>query len=370
MILLEHGPEGQAVRFSAPQRVVTAWQPEEVLPALAALDGARALGFWVAGYMGYEAGYALEPRLRVLMPQSKSPLLAFGVYSGPEPVGEVLTDLPPATLSAPEPMISRADYARAFARVKAYIAAGDCYQINLTFPMRARLEGSPLGLYAALRARQAVGYGGYLDLGTGPVLISRSPELFFNCNAQGHLEARPMKGTAPRDADPLRDAALARALFESEKTRAENLMIVDLLRNDIARISQVGSVKVPELFAVETYATLHQMTSRITGQLLAAPSMVGLMGALFPNGSVTGAPKIRAMEIIREVEPAPRGAYCGGLGWMAPDGRAGFNVTIRTLSVSEQDVVMNVGGAVVHDSTESGEWEEALWKARFAQLTA
>ena len=369
MILLEHGPGMQAVRFTAPSQVVTAWRADEVLPALATLDAARARGFWVAGYMGYEAGYALEPRLRPLMPQTEGPLLNFGIYGGPEAVGDALAGVEPAALSAPEPMISRAEYAQAFAQVKAYIAAGDCYQINLTFPMRARLNGTPLGLYAALRARQAVGYGGYLDLGTGPIVISRSPELFFTCDAQGRLEARPMKGTAPRDANPERDAALARELYESEKARAENLMIVDLLRNDIARISQVGSVKVPKLFAVETYATLHQMTSRITGQLLSAPSLAGLMGALFPNGSVTGAPKIRAMEIIREMEPFPRGAYCGGLGWMAPDGDACFNVTIRTLSLSGQDVVMNVGGAVVHDSTESGEWEEALWKARFAQLT-
>ena len=144
-------------------------------------------------------------------------------------------------------------------------------------------------------------------------------------------------------------------------------MIVDLLRNDISRVAKVGSVKVPKLFAVETYATLHQMVSTVVGDLVEAPSMAGVMAALFPCGSITGAPKIRAMEIIREVEPFSRGAYCGAIGWMAPDGAASFNVAIRTLSVTGQEIVLNVGGGVVQDSTASGEWEEALWKARYVQ---
>jgi para-aminobenzoate synthetase component 1 len=177
-----------------------------------------------------------------------------------------------------------------------------------------------------------------------------------------------MKGTAPRDADPVRDAALAAELAVSEKARAENLMIVDLLRNDIARISEVGSVKVPELYAVEPFATLHQMSSTVTGRLVAGADLAGLMAALFPCGSITGAPKIRAMEIIREVEGRARGVYCGAMGWMAPDGDAVWNVAIRTLSLFPGGrVALNVGGGVVHDSTAAGEWEEALWKARYAE---
>lgn len=175
-----------------------------------------------------------------------------------------------------------------------------------------------------------------------------------------------MKGTAPRGADPEEDAALAEELYRSEKGRAENLMIVDLLRNDISRISEVGSVRVPELFAVEAFATLHQMSSRVVGQLVEPPALARLMGALFPCGSITGAPKIRAMQIIREVEPLPRGAYCGAIGWMAPDGAAAFNVAIRTVSVWGARAVLNVGGGVVYDSTAAGEWEEAHWKARYA----
>ena len=175
-----------------------------------------------------------------------------------------------------------------------------------------------------------------------------------------------MKGTRLRDADPVRDAELAEDLRSSPKDRAENLMIVDLLRNDISRIARVCSVKVPRLFAVESYATVHQMVSTVVGDLVEAPSMAGLMAALFPCGSITGAPKIRAMQIIREVEPHPRGVYCGAIGWMAPDGAASFNVAIRTLSLwPDRRVTLNVGGGVVQDSTATGEWEEALWKARY-----
>ena len=176
-----------------------------------------------------------------------------------------------------------------------------------------------------------------------------------------------MKGTAPRDADPVEDARLAEALRASAKDRAENLMIVDLLRNDISRLAHVGSVKVPELFHVESYATVHQMVSRITGQLAEPASLSGVMAALFPCGSITGAPKLRAMEIIAEVEPAPRGAYCGAIGWMGPDGAACFNVAIRTLTVTGDRVTLNVGGGVTQDSTCAGEWEEALWKTRYVR---
>lgn len=369
LVILENGPEGQAVRFAAPREVVVARAPDEVAPALARLDAARSAGLWVAGVMGYEAGLVLEPRLLACAAWRKQgPLLAFGVFDGP------LQPLPlPATgglsMTQPEPRVTRAEYGAAFDKVAAYIAAGDCYQVNLTFPMDARLSGGDaLMLYARLQARGAVRHGGLADLGTGPAVVSRSPELFFSVDAAGRIAARPMKGTAPRHPDAAEDARLARELFESEKARAENLMIVDLLRNDIGRISQVGSVRVPELFAVEAFTTVHQMSSTVTGALAGAPGMAGLMAALFPCGSVTGAPKIRAMQIIREVEPDPRGAYCGAMGWMAPDGSAAFAVTIRTLSVfPDGRVTLNVGGGVVADSTADGEWEEALWKARFAK---
>ncbi|WP_054301151.1 aminodeoxychorismate synthase component I [Gemmobacter sp. LW-1] len=371
MILLEHGPQGRPALFDAPRETIVVWEADALAPALARLDAARAAGGWIAGYLSYEAGYALEPKLAPLMPENRDhPLLAFGVFYAPAPGGPLLETARSAggaTLAPLVPMISRADYGLAAEKVAAYIGAGDCYQINQTFPMESRLTGTPLGLYAALRARQAVGYGAYLDLGSGPVIVSRSPELFFSTTAAGRIESRPMKGTAPRGADPEEDAALAEELYRSEKGRAENLMIVDLLRNDISRLAEVGSVKVPELFAVEAFATVHQMSSRVVGQLVEPPAMARLMPALFPCGSITGAPKIRAMEIIREVEPFPRGVYCGAIGWMAPDGASVFNVAIRTLSVwPDNRVVLNVGGGVVYDSTTQGEWDEAHWKARYA----
>jgi para-aminobenzoate synthetase component 1 len=373
VILFEHGPGGGAALFAAPREVILAQRADEVRAALAHADAARAAGAWVAGYVAYEAGYALEPKLARLMPARRpGPLVALGVFDAPQDAGAVLAQAAEgasaARLSRLRRGITRAGYGAAFAKVAAYIAAGDCYQINLTFPLSARLEaGTALGLFGALRARQSVGYGVFCDLGVGPVVMSRSPELFFRIEG-GVISARPMKGTAPRDPDPVRDAALAAELAVSEKARAENLMIVDLLRNDIARISEVGSVKVPELYAVEPFATVHQMSSTVTGRLVAGADLAGLMAALFPCGSITGAPKIRAMEIIREVEGRARGVYCGAMGWMAPDGDAVWNVAIRTLSLFPQGrVALNVGGGVVHDSTAQGEWEEALWKARYAE---
>jgi para-aminobenzoate synthetase component 1 len=307
------------------------------------------------------------------MPRRRpGPLVALGVFAAPQAAGTLLEQAgaegQATSMTAPVPVIGRRAYGNAARKVFDYIAAGDCYQVNLTFPMKARLlSGTPLGLYGAFRRTGAVGHGAYVDLGVGPVIVSRSPELFFRLEAGGRIVARPMKGTAPRDPDPDRDAAIAAALQVSVKDRAENLMIVDLLRNDIARIARIGSVKVPALFAMERYSTVHQMTSTVEGQLAEAPSLPALMAALFPCGSVTGAPKIRAMEIIREVEPFPRGVYCGAIGWMSPDGRADFSVAIRTLAITGQEIVMNVGGGLTHGSTAAGEWEEALWKARFVK---
>ena len=375
VILCEFGPDGGPCLFQNPDELLIVQQPGEVASALGRLEARRRAGAWIAGWFSYELGYALEPVLAPLMPAGRRvPLMAFGVYDAPRPapVPAPAPALPAggaARLAPLVPQVSEQDYARTFARTLDYIAAGDCYQINLTFPLASRLvAGTPLELYAALSAHQPVGFGAFADLGPGPAILSRSPELFFRLDAQGRIEARPMKGTAPRHPDSARDAALAAGLAASEKDRAENLMIVDLLRNDIGRIARIGSVRVPELFTVESFATLHQMTSRVVGEL-AGPADLGMMlRALFPCGSITGAPKIRAMQIIREVEPHPRGVYCGSIGWMAPDGAACFSVAIRTLTVwPDGEVALNVGGGVVQDSTASGEWEEALWKARYAQ---
>lgn len=372
MILIEHGPGDAPALFAGPREVIVAWRPAEVARALQRAETARASGAWIAGYVAYEAGYALEPKLSRLMPRRRpGPLVALGVFDAPSEAGPALEQAAAegrsTWMTAPEPMVGRRAYGNAARRVFDYIAAGDCYQVNLTFPMAARLvSGTALGLYGAFRRTGAVGHGAFVDLGVGPVVVSRSPELFFRID-KGRIVTRPMKGTRPRGKDAAEDAAIVAELQGAEKDRAENLMIVDLLRNDISRLSQVGSVQVPALFAIESYATVHQMTSTVEGILDGPATLPRLIGALFPCGSVTGAPKIRAMQIIREVEPAARGVYCGAVGWMAPSGDADFSVAIRTLSVSGSEIVMNVGGGLTHGSTAQGEWEEALWKARFVK---
>ncbi len=361
---VDHGPDGGPARFARPSAVIVAREPGEVPGALAALDGALAEGAWIAGYAGYELGYAFERRLLALMPEGRRlPLLAFGVFDAP---GATVVCAPGGELGSFRPLWDTESYGGAFARVAEYIRAGDIYQANLTFPIVGRWSGDPAALQAGLAAAQPVGHGALVALPEA-TLLSRSPELFFALDGAGGIETRPMKGTAPRDPDPARDRALRDGLAGDGKNRAENLMIVDLLRNDLSRICAIGSVRVPELFAVESYATVHQMVSRITGRLLPGTRFSGILAALFPCGSITGAPKIRAMEIIRELEPWPREAYCGAIGWAGPDGRAAFNVAIRTIALYPGgEAVLNVGGGIVAESTADAEYEEALWKARFA----
>ena len=248
-----------------------------------------------------------------------------------------------------------------------YIGAGDIYQANLTMPMEATFEGPLLGLYGALALAQPVPHGVFLDLGSKPIL-SRSPELFFEVKG-GVIETRPMKGTLPRGETIEDDNRARKWLASDEKNQAENLMIVDLLRNDISRVAKVGSVKVPDLFKVETYATVHQMVSTVRAEMRDDVTLFDIFEALFPCGSITGAPKIRAMQIIRELEPDPRGAYCGAMGWIAPSGDMNFNVAIRTLALEKGQARLAVGSGVVYDSVAEAEYEEALWKARFAKLS-
>ncbi|HQY44891.1 MAG TPA: aminodeoxychorismate synthase component I [Paracoccaceae bacterium] len=374
MIILEHGPGGASALFRAPRRMIRADSMAEVDAALDALDRARADGHWLAGFASYELGYALEPRLSGLMPGGRTlPLLQFGVFDAPEPadgfLAEAAADASEARLSPAVAEWGAQDHAVAIARILDYIAAGDIYQTNLTMRMRAVAQGSAAGLYSALRARQPVAHGAYVAFPDCAPILSRSPELFFATTADGRIETRPMKGTAPRASNPAHDAALRMELQQSIKNRAENLMIVDLLRNDISRICKAGTVKVPQLFAIESYVTVHQMVSHVVGELLPDTSPSAIFRALFPCGSITGAPKIRAMEIIRELEAGPRDVYCGAIGWMGPDGAASFNVAIRTITLDGSTARFGVGGGIVADSTAPGEYEEALWKARFATLT-
>ncbi|MGJ8611231.1 MAG: aminodeoxychorismate synthase component I, partial [Octadecabacter sp.] len=324
-------------------------------------------GRWLAGYVSYEFGYLTSPKLAHLLPDDrKLPLIHFGVFDAPQATPDV--DAGQAQLAPLTPYWTAQQYAEAFGVAHDYIGAGDIYQVNLTFPITTISDAPADDVYAALRSRQDVPHGALVCL-DDTVLLSRSPELFFSLSASGALTTRPMKGTAPRGATMQDDDALRGALQASVKDRAENLMIVDLLRNDMSRVSEIGSVKVPELFAVERFATLHQMTSTITSQVRADTTLKDLFMALFPCGSITGAPKVRAMEIIRELETTPRDAYCGSIGWIAPDGAMEFSVAIRTLMVHpDGSIRLNVGGGVVYDSTAQGEYDEAILKSQFAAL--
>lgn len=366
-VLFDTGPLGTGSHFTDAERIIEAWHPGEVEGALATMETAQASGKWLAGSASYELGYALLPELLDLLPGGRrEPLLRFGVFDGVR-AAEPFAATGVSKLSPLHPEWNFADYEKAFRRVHDYIGAGDIYQANLTFPLIAQHEGCLYTLYDQLQRRQSVPYGAFVDLGETK-LLSRSPELFFSLSASGQLCARPMKGTAPRSTDPERDAAAKTELAQSEKNQAENLMITDLLRNDFGRIARIGSVRVPKLFAVETYATVHQMVSEITAELLPGKTLRDIFAAVFPCGSITGAPKIRAMQILSDLETAPRGSYCGAIGWIAPDGRMEFSVAIRTLICEPTGrVTLNVGGGIVHDSTARGEYDEALLKSRFAR---
>ncbi len=333
------------------------------------IEAARAAGYWLAGFASFELGYCLEDRLQKLLPKNqKTQLMQFGVFEKPQLCPDVPMPNEPVEITNLKPLIDFPSYRQAFDKVHEYICTGDVYQVNLTFPMQANTTASPVELYHALGRKQPVEHGAFVNLG-GPIILSRSPELFFRINQSGLIEARPMKGTIRRGNSTVEDAKLRQQLFNSHKDRAENLMITDLLRNDIARVAEIGSVKVSELFQIETYATVHQMVSHIQGQLLPKIDTEKLFTALFPCGSVVGAPKLRAMEIIAELEPSPRDVYCGTIGWIAPDNRMAFNVAIRTIIVTTSgEIRLNVGGGIVYDSTARSEYEEALLKAQFAAL--
>jgi para-aminobenzoate synthetase / 4-amino-4-deoxychorismate lyase len=371
-LILDDAAQGLAQAYASPLETIRADVPGEVPAALAAVEAARAAGWHVAGYFSYELGYALEARLMPLLPATRAmPLLWFGLFEAPETFEGARLD---AAFDAwcegrayAGPLAHEWDaeaYRQRFDRVRDLIAAGDLYQANLSFRSRFAFLGDPLALYRGLRAASAAPYGAYLDDGERQI-VSLSPELFFDLATDGKITARPMKGTAARGTDPATDAEARARLAASPKDRAENLMIVDLLRNDLGRVAGIGSVSVSDMFAVETYPTVHQMVSTVTARLRPGTGVNALVRALFPCGSVTGAPKIRAMEVIAELEQSPRGVYCGAIGYFAPDGSARFNVAIRTLTITGNRGELGIGGAVVQDSVAAGEYAECLLKARY-----
>jgi len=365
-------PGGRSLLFTAPVEIVAVSDPAAVEAALETVSAGLARGLHAAGFFAYELGYCLEPKLRDLLPETRrAPLFWIGLFREPRPLDDETTrawldengGTGRAKISNLQLSWTRQQYGEAFTAVKDFIAAGDVYQINLTQKFHFDFDGDAVALYAALRRKQRVAYGALITTGDLDVL-SLSPELFFRREGQ-HISARPMKGTAPRGRTPREDARLKTWLAVDEKQRAENLMIVDLLRNDLGRVARIGSVEVTDLFTVETYRSVHQMTSGIRAELRSDMGLKDMLRALFPCGSVTGAPKVRAMEIIRALEAGPRGVYTGAIGHIAPSGDCQFNVGIRTVVLDGGQGEMGIGGGIVADSKEDSEYEECLLKAHF-----
>ena len=369
-VLLDDARDGGAPArlYRHPRAVVEARSTAEIAPMLAAMrehDGEA------AGFLSYEAAGAFEPSIAASRAPDV-PLGWFGLFDTFEMVDvpALLPDPAGAWIGALEPRVPRADYDAMFARVQALIAAGDLYQANLTFRADVRVLGDPLALYARLRAVTRGGWGAIVDTGE-TIFLSFSPELFFALEGD-RLTCRPMKGTAPRQVDARADAEAAGVLAQDPKQRAENLMIVDLMRNDLSRVAVAGSVAVPELFALERYPTVHQMTSTVTATRAPGVDAVDVLGALFPCGSITGAPKLRAIQALGEIEADPRGVYTGAIGRVDASGDAMFNVAIRTLalSVDGERATIGLGGGIVADSTADAEWDEALAKGVFLDRAA
>ena len=366
-VLLDVARDGGAAArlYTAPVGIVAAYTPQEVVPALERLRQARRDGLHAAGLIAYEAGAALEPNVPAAA--IDGPLLWFGLFQDYRTlaVDAMLPDPAGAWIGALQSELDEARHAAQFAEVKALIAAGDLYQVNLSFRATAKVAGDPLALYAGLRARSRAGWGAVVATGETTIL-SLSPEMFFALDA-GRLTAKPMKGTARREGDAAADARAAQDLRDDPKQRAENLMIVDLMRNDLSRVARPGSVAVPLLFAVEPYPTVHQMVSTVTADLAEGRDAVDVLAALFPCGSITGAPKIRAMQAIADIEDSARGLYTGAIGRLDADGDAMFNVAIRTLTWprGSDHVTLGIGSGIVADSVAADEWDECLAKAAF-----
>ena len=365
----------EAWLFTQPVREIVAYTPEKFKQALAVIDEERAKGHYLAGYISYEAGYALSERLLKFLPKittGKTALLRFYAFDKVQritasDVKQALSEFPesPPYINHWQPAESEAAYVENLSRIHEYISAGDTYQVNHTYRVNFELSGSIHGLYAALRERQPVPFSSLMHLPDCSVL-SLSPELFVR--KQGSvLSTKPMKGTAARGATDEEDAAVLKTMAEDKKQQSENLMIVDLMRNDIGRLAKTGSMKVSKLFEIQTYKTLHQMISSIEGEVDQNISFTEVVKGLFPCGSITGAPKIRTMEIINELENTPRGIYTGAIGFITPDNDFTFNVPIRTLTFpqSKNKGSLGIGGGIIYESDASDEWRESQLKARF-----
>jgi para-aminobenzoate synthetase/4-amino-4-deoxychorismate lyase len=368
----------QSLLFSGAVRTIAAVDLGEIPDLFRQIEEALASGFHVAGYVGYECGYHFEHFDGIAVTSSGLPLAWFGVYRAPTiydhatgrfdealalPVTERASEVPGRFAEYVDLTIPERDYYAKIQRIKEYIAGGETYQVNFTDKVCVETKLSADQAFGALLEQQPVAYSALLNV-AGQHILSLSPELFFKIE-EDRIVTRPMKGTMPRGLDTAEDIEAALRLKNDEKNRSEHVMIVDLLRNDLGRICTMGSVRVEDIFSVERYETLLQMTSTVSGILRRGLSYYEIFKAMFPSGSITGAPKIRTMQIIREMEQTPRGVYTGAIGYISPNGSAAFNVAIRTLVLKDGEARMGVGGGIVADSEPSEEYRECLLKAEF-----
>jgi para-aminobenzoate synthetase/4-amino-4-deoxychorismate lyase len=358
--------------FGVPRELLRAMTLDDVQPLLTRVDALARAGAWCVGYLCYEAAGAFDEAFETHAPSDASrPLAAFAIHDAPLPDASAFDSDATATVhwtSGPR----REAFDTTIAGILRAIVDGEVYQVNATAPLAGTLQGDPRALFAALRRAQPDAYAAYLDFGSDDAvddrILSVSPELFFDWRAD-RLLARPMKGTAPRGATPGEDAAQARYLRSADKERAENLMIVDLLRNDLSRLAEPHTVRVPRLFHTEAWPTVWQMSSDVVATTRAGTTLRDVFAALFPCGSITGAPKVQAMRLIHALEPEPRGIYCGAIGVVQPGGAATFNVPIRTLALRTRGdtthVRCGIGSGITADATAAGEWDEWRHKRAF-----
>jgi para-aminobenzoate synthetase/4-amino-4-deoxychorismate lyase len=347
--------------FGVPRQTLVAHRPAQVRPLLEAVQTLARQGYWCVGYLRYEAAAAFDPALAVQ--EADGPLAWFGVHDAPQAWPE--WDVGNTAIAQWQEALSRTAFDQGMAEIHRAIADGELYQLNYTAPLHGTLTGAPRDLFMALQRAQPGGYAAFIDTGVEQVL-SVSPELFFDWDGERIL-ARPMKGTAPRGATAEMDAALAAQLLASAKERAENVMIVDLIRNDLSRVAQPFSVTVPHLFRLEALPSVWQMTSDVEARTRPGTTLADVFAALFPCGSITGAPKVRAMQMIKSLEPEPRGVYCGAVGVVRPGGAATFNVAIRTVTVQGDALRCGIGSGITADATTEGEWQEWRHKRAFLE---